>query len=223
MRIPQPPDRIKEAPAQALRAVFAGVGQVLLITERVRRKALGQEQSQPAAPGAAATSASSSTSPSAGTAAPARPAPSTTAAASPGTATTRPAVPAPRASTAKTTPAGPAKTRTAGTRPSTAKPSTPKPSTPKPRAASTPKPSPAKASTPKPTLPAGQASAEATGSRTLPVPHYSELTVASLRARLRGLDASQVRELLNYERAHEDRENVTAMFERRLAKLAEAD
>src|SRR5438309_4315446 len=42
MRIPPPPERIKEAPAQALRAVFAGVGQVLLITERVRQRAIDQ-------------------------------------------------------------------------------------------------------------------------------------------------------------------------------------
>src|SRR5580704_16309645 len=42
MRIPPTPERIKEVPAQALRAVFAGVGQVLLITERVRRRTIGQ-------------------------------------------------------------------------------------------------------------------------------------------------------------------------------------
>ena len=41
MRILQAPERIKEAPAQALRAVFAGVGQVLLVTERVRRRTVG--------------------------------------------------------------------------------------------------------------------------------------------------------------------------------------
>src|SRR5689334_10870132 len=46
MRIPPPPERIKEAPAHALRAVFAGVGQVLLITERVRQRAIEQVHPQ---------------------------------------------------------------------------------------------------------------------------------------------------------------------------------
>ena len=53
----------------------------------------------------------------------------------------------------------------------------------------------------------------------LPVPGYDELSVASLRARLRTLDAAQVRELLDYERAHASRANVVTMFERRIAKL----
>ena len=53
----------------------------------------------------------------------------------------------------------------------------------------------------------------------LPVPGYDELSVASLRARLRTLDATQVRDLLGYERAHASRANVVTMFERRIAKL----
>ena len=36
MRVPQVSDRIKEAPAQALRGVFAGIGQVLLVADRLR-------------------------------------------------------------------------------------------------------------------------------------------------------------------------------------------
>src|SRR5438132_13528792 len=38
MRVPQVSERIKEAPAQALRVVFAGIGQLLLITDRLRNK-----------------------------------------------------------------------------------------------------------------------------------------------------------------------------------------
>jgi hypothetical protein len=38
MRIPQPSDRIKEAPTQALRAVFAGIGQVLLAADLIRKR-----------------------------------------------------------------------------------------------------------------------------------------------------------------------------------------
>jgi hypothetical protein len=51
------------------------------------------------------------------------------------------------------------------------------------------------------------------------VPSYDELTVASLRARLRSLDLAQVRQLAEYERAHAGRDDVIAMFERRIAKL----
>jgi hypothetical protein len=51
------------------------------------------------------------------------------------------------------------------------------------------------------------------------VPHYDDLTVASLRARLRNLDTGQVEELLAYENAHAARAAVVSMFERRIAKL----
>ena len=55
----------------------------------------------------------------------------------------------------------------------------------------------------------------------LPVPGYDELSVASLRARLRFLDAASVRTLLEYEKAHQDRAPVITMFERRVTKLGE--
>ena len=54
----------------------------------------------------------------------------------------------------------------------------------------------------------------------LPVPNYDSLSVPSLRARLRGLDAAQVRVLAEYERSHAGRTDMVAMFERRIAKLA---
>ena len=38
MRVPQVSERIKEAPAHALRGVFAGIGQLLLITDKLRNK-----------------------------------------------------------------------------------------------------------------------------------------------------------------------------------------
>jgi hypothetical protein len=71
--------------------------------------------------------------------------------------------------------------------------------------------------------PAGLATAEpgeAAGAA-LPVPNYDQLTVASLRARLRVLDAAGVQVLLDYEKAHEGRPAVITMFERRLTKLSE--
>jgi hypothetical protein len=53
----------------------------------------------------------------------------------------------------------------------------------------------------------------------LPLPNYDELSVASLRARLRNLTAAQVTELVTYEKVNADRPEVVAMFERRIAKL----
>ncbi|HEY0719194.1 MAG TPA: hypothetical protein VGD68_16390 [Streptosporangiaceae bacterium] len=52
-----------------------------------------------------------------------------------------------------------------------------------------------------------------------PLPNYDQLTVASLRARMRGLSADQIRALTSYERAHANRPDVVAMFDRRVAKL----
>src|SRR6185369_15615275 len=43
MRVPQVSERIKEAPAHALRGVFAGIGQLLLITDKLRNKASHQD------------------------------------------------------------------------------------------------------------------------------------------------------------------------------------
>jgi hypothetical protein len=54
---------------------------------------------------------------------------------------------------------------------------------------------------------------------TLPVPGYDGLSLASLRARLRGLNVAQVRMLADYERAHAGRTDVLGMFERRIVKL----
>ena len=39
MPLPQVNERIKEVPAQALRAVFAGIGQVLLVADKIKRPA----------------------------------------------------------------------------------------------------------------------------------------------------------------------------------------
>lgn len=57
---------------------------------------------------------------------------------------------------------------------------------------------------------------------TEPMPGYAELTIASLRARMRGKSADQVRELLAYEKATANRAEVVRMYENRLAKLAAA-
>jgi hypothetical protein len=143
MRLPQVSERIKEAPAQALRGVFAGIGQLLLITDKLRNKTPADQQ-----------------------------------------------VPQARA---------------------------PEPSVQDPgSAAPVPVPSPAPAPVPSP-APAPAPVAETTASA--PLPNYDELSIASLRARLRNLDVAQLRQLLVYEQAHAARPDVMAMFERRITKL----
>jgi len=66
------------------------------------------------------------------------------------------------------------------------------------------------------------ASAEAAAPETvaeLPLANYDELTVASLRARLRNLSAASLTQLIEYEKGHAARADVITMFERRIAKV----
>ena len=55
----------------------------------------------------------------------------------------------------------------------------------------------------------------------LPLPRYDSLSLPSLRARLRNLDAAQLQILLDYERAHAGREAVLTMFANRIAKISD--
>ena len=64
-----------------------------------------------------------------------------------------------------------------------------------------------------------QAAPEATEPGALPLSNYDELTIASLRARLRVLSSSQISTLLEYEKVNQGRPAVITMFERRLVKL----
>ena len=64
-----------------------------------------------------------------------------------------------------------------------------------------------------------EAGAVEAGAVEAPLPNYGELSIASLRARLRNLDIGQVRQLAEYEKGHAGRADVIAMFERRIAKL----
>jgi len=183
MRVPQVSDRIKEAPAQALRGVFAGIGQLLLITDKLRNKTpAGQQVPQARAPEPSETRAD--------------PAPAAPAAAPP-PAQPPPAQPAPAPPPAQRVPEAPA-------------------------------------AQPAPAAPPAQRVPEArdfdkTGNVRLitseeagpgaPLPNYEELSIASLRARLRNLDLTQLRQLAAYEKAHAARAEVMTMFERRIAKL----
>jgi hypothetical protein len=197
MPIPQVNDRIKEAPVVVLRAVFAGIGQLLLTADKVRTKAAEQvwTPEQPASPGPAGPSASWS-------AATTMAAPATkTAPAGKATATTKPAPAAKATATTKTAPVGkPASIR---------KPASPAKAAPaaKPDAATT------AARGDKATRAAEVPAAEP------PLPGYDDLSLPSLRARLRTLDAPAIEAMLAYEKAHARRDDVTAMLERRLAKI----
>ena len=53
----------------------------------------------------------------------------------------------------------------------------------------------------------------------LPLANYDELTVASLRARLRNLSNDDITLLVTYEQAHQDRPEVIKMFKNRLIKM----
>jgi hypothetical protein len=55
--------------------------------------------------------------------------------------------------------------------------------------------------------------------RALPLANYDDLSVASIRARLRGLGVSQLRVLVEYETKNAERPEVLGMFERRISKL----
>jgi hypothetical protein len=292
MRVPPVSDRIKEAPAQALRGVFAGIGQLLLITDKLRNKTpadqhvpsarvpepaesvaeasdvtVVQEQAagavglaeaagaeatveaevtevprarKPAEPKAARPKA---TSPKATQPKATREKAAQENAAAPAAAEPKAAAPAaePKAAarpSAQRTPKTPAEKatetrdfdRTGNVRllPDTggaAKAARARADAAVPaHAASEPPPA---VSEPPAAAGAGEATGTAAASGTTaeagasdaPLPNYGELSVASLRARLRNLDIGQVRELTEYEKAHAGRVDVIAMFERRIAKL----
>jgi len=277
MRVPQVSERIKEAPAQALRGVFAGIGQLLLITDKLRNKASHQDVPRARTPEASETvtdttvtspadrRAETSAAPAAAAAAPAAAPAEAVADGEPVTAEPAPAKPASaRARRSAATPVTDKPvTAKPPAKPTAAKPATAKPATPRRTAATAaaaeaaeaageaaPKPpkrqssrnfdktsnvrvigdeadSPAvsaaaepaaapepAAAAPEPAAPAAESAAAAA-----PLPNYDELSVASLRARLRNLDVAQVRQLAEYERAHAARADVLTMFERRIAKL----
>ena len=228
MPLPQVNDRLKEIPAQALRTVFATIGQVLLAADRLRARATGQlsgngeaTATRPAdqVPAPEPVPAPAPAPP----AKPARPA-------KPDAETSRwrsldetgnvrvldgggeqddedvpgvtQAVPEPAAA-----PAPPAEYTPTEVVPVVSVPAEPAPAEPAPAEPAL--------SEPDPSVAAPE--------QALPVPNYDELSAASLRARLRVLDAGQVQTLLAYEKAHESRPAVITMFERRLIKLGEGN
>ncbi len=234
MRVPQVSERIKEAPAQALRGVFAGIGQLLLYTDKLRNKA--PYAHVPAASPAAAPRTE-----------PAEPVPDRTAASAPADrdVVAEPAAAetptTPRTSRAPKTPKTPAVPKTPPTPAAVteirdfdktgnvrlitadearaddapaaaAEPGAPAVSEPEPAVAAA-----AGAAQAVPAAAAAPADAEP------PLPNYDQLSIASLRARLRNLDVAQVRGLVEYEKGHAGRTDVLGMLERRIAKLEAGD
>ena len=196
MPIPQVTDRIKEAPAVVLRAVFAGIGQVLMAVDKIRaqiEQAASPAEADQKAPGAAEQAGRPDET-------------SNVTVLRERTTATSTTAPRPAASPADAAGAG---TAAAAPKPATAaKPATaPKPATARGQAGS---------ATPAAAKPAPPAAAAA---KAAPIPGYADLSIASLRARLRGLDADGVRALLAYEKATAHRDDVTTMFERRLSKI----
>ncbi len=232
MRVPQVSERIKEAPAQALRGVFAGIGQLLLYTDKLRNKA---PYAHIPAPSPAAPPRLE----------PVEPVPDRAAASAPAdrdvvaepAATQTPATP--KASKAPKTPAVPkippapaaateirdfdktgnvrlitADEARADDAPAAAgEPGTPTLSGPEPAATAAAEQASASAGEPA----AGPAEAGP------PLPNFDQLSIASLRARLRNLDVTQVRGLVEYEKGHAGRADVLTMLERRIAKLEAGD
>src|SRR6476659_7259662 len=92
MRVPQVSERIKEAPAHALRGVFAGIGQLLLITDKLKNKASHQNAPHARTPVASQTVTDTNVTSPAGRGAETAP---VDAAAPPAAATSAPAAPAP--------------------------------------------------------------------------------------------------------------------------------
>ena len=244
MRVPQVSDRIKEAPAQALRGVFAGIGQLLLVTDKLRNKTpAGAGVPRTRTPDAAESAAAAPTTPTAPAAAePAAADSSPDSAAAPEAVAPEAAKPdvvvveqpaaaeavgaepaAAEAPAATAVAADPAVTEPVAAKPAPAKAArtTARKAEKKPQARDFDK-------TGNVRLLAGQEDAEAAASDVPavpaettppPLPNYDELSIASLRARLRNLDVPQLKQIADYERSHAGRAEVIAMFERRAAKL----
>jgi hypothetical protein len=197
MPIPQVNDRIKEAPAVMLRAVFAGVGQLLLAADKVRSRAAGTswpaDRTAPKGRARAQSRWHTLDDTRGGTVPLARER-AQSHNYSQRTSPARPAVqdePAVQAAPAvvKDEPAVPDAPAVAQEEPAVS-------------AASA--------------VPAAPAAAAP------PLPGYDGLSLPSLRARMRVLDAATLRALLAYEKAHAHRDDVITMFERRLAKITTA-
>ena len=225
MRVPQVNERVKEAPAHALRAMFAGIGQLLSVSDKIRNKSApapapaGAETPEKIAPETVAPETVAPETVVAETAAPETVAPETVAPETVAPETVAPETVAPETVAPETVAPETVAPETVAPETVAAKTVAPEaePEAPVPtgRHAKVLPADPAPAAAAAETAPAAAAGAS------LPVPNYDDLTIASLRARLRNLSADQLNELIDYEKGHAARPDVITMFERRIAKLAE--
>jgi hypothetical protein len=213
MSIPQVPEQVRRAPLLALRAVFAGIGRILLSAERTDAGGAGAPQAggadSPGGPGLEQRQLAARREAEGQLAArqqrPAR-----------GRQRSRTAVaPEPISRWRSLDQTGNVRLLSADDnqdgdddRPVAAG-SAPAAVTPAPAPAVTPVPAPA----------VTPAAAGAADGPALPLASYDTLTLASIRARLRGLDVPRLKILLDYEVTHAERPEVLGMFERRIEKL----
>ena len=169
MSIPQVPEQARRAPILALRAVFAGIGRILLSADRAGAGSAGAEPAGAQAAGAQAAAATAALDERRQAAERRRSLDQT------GNVRLLPAAEKVRPADA------PAAATSAAVVPEMSKP--------------------------------------AASSPALPLANYDELSLASIRARLRGLDVSQLKVLLDYEAANAERPEFLGMFERRIEKL----
>ncbi len=248
MRVPQVSERIKEAPAQALRGVFAGIGQLLLITDKLRNKTPGSQPvpqaRTPEAPAAAAGASRDEAS------AQAKAEPVSDVKLIPDIQQVPEAAKSPRApraakaaavrdldksgnvrllGSAEGAAAKAASGKNAGSTGQRGR-SARIAGAGKPEARKAPEADQVPVAPEADGVPETEKVAQAgvvpeTGKvpeaeeEAALLPNYDELSVASLRARLRYLDVGQLRQLADYEKAHADRAEVITMFERRIGKL----
>ncbi len=230
-------DTVSELPIYAARLAVMGVGRALMLTDRVR-KDYKEARETGLAPvlgrlrGDAENLTENVVGKVAGRVSGNGQAPETTrtdtdSEISVGKPPTKPAA-APEAKAAPAAPKAPAPKPAAAkpaAKPAETKPTAAKPSAAKATATSASKPAVKPAAKPAGSKPAAKATgatqrdAKAVTAKDLPVTGYDEATLASVRARLRGLDAKQVGELRDYERAHSARADFLRMYENRIAKL----
>ena len=175
MSVPQ----IKDRPASALRTMFAGIGSLLSVWDKVRSKPAAEAPAVTAAPAPEDTATAEAT------AAPADNATPESVAENTAELETR-AEPETVAAEAPAQPETSAATETSAASETGAAPET---------------------------------TDDSAASSALPLANYDQLSVASLRARLRNLSNDDLTQLMTYERAHQNRPEVVKMFQNRLIKM----
>lgn len=278
MGIPELANRLKTAPAQVLRAVFSGIGRMVLDAERSEDRATGRDRTEAAKPGSAAARAKNSPATAKDSPATAKDRPDTgktsLAAGTKGQVSgqgqnhrqqpskrsrQRDASPAPAPSSrwrsldttgnvrllsaedlddgsaggqelradpgvianppaadisATQTPVGNADAEATG--------DTAAPAAAEAPGADTAQPAPAQPAAADPAAEPtadGRAATDHDAAAALPMAGYDGLSLPSIRARLRSLDAAQLAVLAAYERTHAERPDVLGMLERRIEKL----